>query len=87
MGHHPSIISYRSGQCRNDRYAKTHTYAETADGLYPMCGYGWNRSDGTGFSIFRKTPGTQGECKLCQKNLAAGKAPVTDAFPHKTRWL
>jgi len=84
---HPSIIKYRSGQCRNDKYALTHTYAEMADGeLYPMCGYGWNRSDGYGFSIFRNQYGTEGKCKLCKNNLEDGKPPVIDGFYHKTRW-
>ncbi len=79
---------YRSGQCRNNPNAKTHTYVETElDGLLPMCGYGWNRSDGDRFSIFRVSPGTEGECKLCQKNVAAKKGPVEYGFQHKTRWL
>ncbi|WP_314712950.1 hypothetical protein [Sphingobium yanoikuyae] len=55
--------------------------------LWPMCGYGWNRSDGHRFSIFRGSPGTEGDCKLCRKNVAAGKPPVVDGFPHKTKWL
>lgn len=66
---------------------KTHTYAETSDGLYPMCGYGWNRSDGEAFSIFRGPYGTEGNCRLCQKNLWDGKPPVKGGWPHKTKWL
>jgi hypothetical protein len=25
--------------------------------------------------------------ELCAKNVAAGKPPVMDGFPHKTRWM
>ena len=78
---------YRSGRCRNNAYALTHTYAECEDGLWPMCGYGWNRRDGEGFSIFRGSPDTEGDCKLCRMNVEAGKPPVRDGFKHKTRWL
>lgn len=84
---HASIKSYRSGQCRNNESSLSHTYAETDDGLYPMCGYGWNRSDGHSFSIFRGALGTQGDCKLCSKNLSNGKAPIVNGFHHKTKWL
>lgn len=84
---HTSIISFRDGSCRNNDRALSHTYAETADGLFPMCGYGWNRSDGHRFSIFRGPPGTEGDCLLCRKNLRAGKPPVRDGFTHKTRWI
>ena len=80
---------YRSGVCRASEHGtvKSHTYMETDRGLFPMCGYGWNRSDGIGFSIFRGSYGTEGDCKLCQKNLAAGQDSVFDGFPHKTKWL
>lgn len=84
---HWSIVSTRSGQDRNNEHALSHTYAETADGLFPLCGYGWNRSGGYSFSILRGTPGTEGDCKLCRKRLLAGEPPVIEAFPHKTRWL
>ena len=82
------VINYRSGQDRNEPNALSHTYAMTAaGGLWPMCGYGWNRSGGTALSIFRGTPGTQGDCKLCARNIAAGKRPVHRGFRHKTKWL
>ena len=84
----PGVVGYRAGECRNDVKALTHTYAMMEDGeLWPMCGYGWNRSNGERFSIFRSAPGTEGRCKLCRANVAAGKAPVIGGFPHKTRWL
>jgi hypothetical protein len=85
---HESIKAFRSGSCRNTEGALSHTYAEDADGeLWPMCGYGWNRSDGQSFSILRGSYETEGDCKLCQRNLRSGKPPVKDGFPHKTRWL
>ncbi len=84
----PTVVGYRAGLCRNEDRALSHTYAMMSNGdLYPMCGYGWNRSDGHGFSILRQEPGTQGDCKLCGKNVAAGKEPVYDGFDHKTKWL
>lgn len=83
-----TVVDYRSGQCRNDPNALSHTYAMMSDGeLWPMCGYGWNRSGGTRFSIFRGSPGSEGDCRLCRKNVLAGKPPVIDGFPHRTRWL
>ncbi len=82
------VVGYRAGDDRNEANALSHTYAMMADGeLWPMCGYGWNRSNGSRFSIFRGTPGTEGDCKLCRKNVLAGKPPLMDGFPHKTKWL
>jgi hypothetical protein len=82
------VAFYRCGQCRNDKHAQSHTYAETVAGfLWPMCDYGWNRSNAARFSIFRGPPGTEGDCSLCRKNVAAGKRPVHRAFSHKTKWL
>lgn len=83
---------YRAGEDRNEaaygRKSTLHTYAQMTDGsLWPMCGYGWNRSNGERFSILRKSPGTEGDCKLCCKNVAAGRRPVFDGMPHKTKWL
>lgn len=87
MTRHPSIHSVRSGEDRNEPNALTHTYAETDGGLFPMCGYGWNRSNGERFSIFRGSPGTEGDCKLCASRLNSGQPPITDGFQHKTKWL
>lgn len=82
------VIGYLSGQCRNDEKAMSHTYALTAAGHYwPMCDFGWNRSNGKRFSIFRGSVGTEGDCKLCAQNVAAGKRPIVRARTHKTRWL
>jgi len=81
--------NYRSGSCRNSEpgTVKSHTYMDYEGDLYPMCGYGWNRSDGHGYSIFRGSWGTEGDCKICQKNLKAGKEPILDGWPHPTKWL
>ena len=84
------IIGYRSGSGRNPGEERlcSHTYAEFADGdLAPMCGYGWNRSNGSRLSIIRGALGTEGDCLLCLRNRLAGKAPVTEGWPHKTKWL
>jgi hypothetical protein len=82
------VIGYRSGQDRNEPNALAHTYAMMSSGnLWPMCGYGWNRSNGARFSIFRSSPGTEGDCKLCAKNVAADKRPMHRGFAHKTKWL
>lgn len=57
-------------------------------GYLPMCRYGWNRSDGEGFSIFRGHRGGRGLCKICEKRRAAG-LPGVEAVPgsHKTKWM
>jgi hypothetical protein len=82
------VAFYRSGQDRNEPNALSHTYAEMTDGeLWPMCGYGWNRSGGHRLSIFRGSPDTEGDCRLCRRNVAASKPPVTVGFDHKTKWL
>jgi hypothetical protein len=82
------VAFYRSGQCRNNERALSHTYAEMSDGeLWPMCGYGWNRSNGRRFSIFRGSPDTEGDCKVCARNVEQNKPPLTEGFEHKTRWL
>lgn len=82
------VLYYRCGQDRNEPDSMSHTYAQTAAGhLWPMCGYGWNRSGGHSFSIFRGTPGTQGACILCFRNVRDGKRPLHRGWPHKTKWL
>lgn len=84
---HPSIKFTRVGTDRNDSNATEHTYAETDDGIFPMCRYGWNRSNGRAFSIFRGPPGSQGSCRLCAKRLNSGKPPVVEGSNHRTRYI
>lgn len=84
------VVGYRAGVCRNAESGtrKSHTYAMMADGeLVPMCPLGWNRSDGVGFSILRQPPGTEGDCAVCRKNVAAGKPPLFEGANRKTKWL
>jgi hypothetical protein len=67
----------------------SHLYAILPDHDYmPMCRYGWNRSDGEGFSIFRGHSGARGLCRTCQKRAAANLPPVPGVpGSHKTKWL
>lgn len=84
------VINYRAGRCRNDDKwtLSSHTYAMMEDdNLWPMCWLGWNRSDGDRFSIWRDFPGTEGDCIICRKNVAAGKPPLFKGVPHKTKWI
>lgn len=82
------VIGYRAGLDRNEDNALSHSYAMMSSGnLWPMCDYGWNRSDGSRFSILRQPPGTEGDCKICARNVEAGKRPIIHPRPHKTKWL
>jgi len=78
---------YVWGQDRNDKYARAHCYeAESFSDIHgPLCGYGWNRSDGEGFSIFRNVV-TGPKCKTCMKREAAN-ARAVDPWQHKTKWI
>ena len=57
-------------------------------GYLPMCRYGWNRSDGGGFSILRGHTGARGLCKICDKRSRAN-LPGIESRPgtHKTKWI
>lgn len=57
-------------------------------GYLPMCRYGWNRSDGESFSIFRGHSGARGLCRFCQRRRDAG-LPGVQSKPdsHKTKWI
>lgn len=57
-------------------------------GYLPMCRYGWNRSDGAGFSIFRGHTGKRGLCKICEKRMRLGLHGL-ESVPgsHKTKWI
>ena len=83
------VISYVSGADRNNPdQARAHMYAYTAAGnLWPMCDYGWNRSNGHGFSILRGWGSARGMCKICERNIEKGKRPVHKPREHKTKWL
>jgi hypothetical protein len=82
------VAFYRAGQCRNDDNALSHTYAEMESGdLWPMCGYGWNRSNGHRFSIFRGAPGSEGDCKICARRVRLNLPPVLEGIERPTRWI
>lgn len=83
-------MEYIEGMGRNpgEQYGRSHLYADTDDGLLPMCPYGWNRSHGEAFSIFRGHSGSRGTCKICLRRAAAGLPPVDAQFEHhRTKWL
>lgn len=83
------VTGYLTGVDRNNPdQARSHLYATTAAGhLWPMCDYGWNRSDGARFSILRGWTSKRGQCRLCEARRASGRRPVIRARPHPTRWL
>lgn len=66
----------------------SHLYLETDDGYLSMCRYGWNRSDGSAYSILRGWKGGKGLCKTCERR-AAANLPGVESVPgsHKTKWL
>lgn len=71
----------------NPDTVRAHYYMEVDDGYAPMCGYGYNRSNGTSFSILRGYVSALGECKRCLKNIEMKCEPIKNSWPHKTRWL
>jgi len=80
---------YVVGADRNNPHeCKAHVYAGPSYGDLrgPLCGYGWNRSDGGAFSILRNNGSSRGVCETCRKREKAGAGPVPP-WPHKTRWL
>lgn len=75
---------YISGQSRdhNDDHKVTHLYYGTFDEPgWPMCVRGWNRDDGTGYSIWRGNISPAGLCKICQRRAALNLPPI----PRKTQ--
>lgn len=80
---------YIPGEGRNPReeWLKTHLYKGDYNNLEgPMCIYGWNRSDGSRFSIWRGLEGNRGICETCLRRAEAGLPSVPPTF-HKTKWL
>jgi hypothetical protein len=84
-----AVVSYIDGVDRNNpEKARSHVYALTAAGRYwPMCSFGWNRSNGERFSILRGWSSPRGRCKLCDRRVERGLRPVIVARPHKTKWI
>lgn len=83
------VVNYIIGADRNNPdLARAHWYAITTAGNYwPMCEYGWNRSDGHRLSILRGHGSARGTCKTCERRKAAGLPPIIRAHGHKTKWL
>lgn len=83
------VTGYVIGADRNNpNEARAHLYALTKSGEYwPMCEYGWNRSDGACLSILRGHGSSRGTCKVCERRRDAGLPPIFQAKGHKTRWL
>lgn len=70
---------YITGQSRDhdDDHKVTHLYKGTFDepGL-PMCKRGWNRDNGTAYSIWRNNISPGGICKICLKRAIENKEPI-----------
>ena len=83
------VVDYICGADRNNPdTVRSHSYARDAAGdCWPMCGYGWNRSDGERLSILRGVSSARGHCKICLKREMASLPPIRDGWPHKTKWL
>ena len=86
-----SVLRYVEAIGRNsgEERQHSHLYAINDKGEYlPLCIYGWNRSDGARFSIFRGHTGARGLCKICDKRRKQGFGGIEDAAgSHKTKWL
>lgn len=70
---------YISGQSRdhNDDHKVTHLYKGTfSDPGAPMCKRGWNRDEGTGYSIWRNNISPVGLCKICVRRAMEGRDPA-----------
>lgn len=85
----PEPRRYVLGADRNNpNEAKAHWYVADAEGeLWPMCDYGWNRSNGQSFSILRGWDSRRGICSICEKRGKENLPPIFTAKEHKTKWL
>lgn len=65
---------YIPGLSRDYPYRRlAHLYKGTfADPGLPMCIRGWNRDEGTAYSIWRGQQGTHGICRTCLRRANAG---------------
>lgn len=89
MKHATPQPEYIEAACRNEPdLIRSHLYKKMPDGgLLPMCGYGWNRSNGERFSILRGWTGARGCCKTCIKRADKDLPPIADGWAHKTKWI
>lgn len=84
-----SVFVEAIGRNEGEDLQRSHLYREIGPNDYlPMCQYGWNRSDGASFSIFRGHSGRRGLCKICQRRRKLD-LPGVEARPgsHRTKWL
>lgn len=81
------IQGYISGLDRNDQHLVAHLYKGTfSEPGLPMCVRGWNRSNGSGYSIFRGDVGEAGVCRICERRALAGKDGVASR-KRRARWI
>jgi hypothetical protein len=77
---------YVTGLDRNDQHLVAHLYRGTYDKPgNPMCARGWNRSDGSDYSIFRNCEQKR-ICKVCLRRAEEKREPIK-SVKRKTRWL
>jgi ribosomal protein S14 len=77
---------YVTGQDRNEKAVVAHLYKGRFSNVgNPMCVRGWNRMEGSGYSIFRNLPDIR-ICKICLRR-ANAKLPGVKAIERKTKWL
>ena len=70
---------YISGQSRDHKHDNrvTHLYKGTfGDPGWPMCKRGWNRDNGTAYSIWRNNIGPVGLCSICVRRAIENKEPI-----------
>lgn len=53
---------------KGERALLAHLYDAEKD-MEPLCRHGWNRDDGTSFSILRGWKGSKGICKACTRKM------------------
>jgi hypothetical protein len=79
-------IEYVIGQDRNEDKVVAHLYRGTfSDPGEPMCARGWNRGNGSGYSIFRGVC-TGGVCMICLRRASKKLNPIPSR-KRKTKWI
>jgi hypothetical protein len=77
---------YVTGQDRNESAVVAHLYKDSFSKVgNPMCVRGWNRVNGSGYSIFRNLSNVH-ICKVCLRR-ANAKLPGVKSVERKTKWL
>lgn len=61
----------------DEQTRRAHLYKGThTDPGYPMCARGWNRDEGTAYSIWRGQIGAHGICRVCLRRAYEERAPI-----------